>query len=542
MNKWIKICLAEIILLVAVLLCFRPVLGRFNIYDEKSSQDHNIIHVRMLDEPDKRSYGNEMRILYVKVNGRDLNLSDYDTEDWVWHGEWGYTLFTTGNHDFYIDIDEKINSMDFCYIRQEGSGKCEIYLNDRLLKKQDMFSSKWKNGNLFVSFLNEGAMIFRGIEIWILLSGVLFALYRSIVLWKKPQEGAEIRIGLGTFNIAKGLGIVLVVLIHSGLCVLTDADLLSGSLIVGALFVFFTYGLMPAFFILGGFGRKAKITAAGILNNLKEMLVPYVVIAAIIMICNTIKAYLAADYGFTDLKKDGISLAVMLIHDKDIKGEFYRTIGPLWFTTSFAIGSILVSFILKAKGFLKYVVPIAVTAATWFLMSKDFAYFCITTGMMAALYMYVGNWIYKEKFFGDNKFVRAAVPVMIPIVILAALANGTSFAVSGNNMGNSFILGLIVSIAAAYIYIRVGIGLNDTFLSKVKIFGKIGWYSYHIFFAHALEYMIIPWNKLAEVLPDITALKIIIIFVLRCGVMAAFTAIFVALSRRKIRRKVNARG
>jgi hypothetical protein len=299
---------------------------------------------------------------------------------------------------------------------------------------------------------------------------------------------------------------------------------------------------MPAFFILGGFGRKAKITAAGILNNLKEMLVPYVVIAAVIMICNTIKAYTAADYGFTDLKKDGISLAVMLIHDKDIKGEFYRTIGPLWFTTSFAIGSILVSFILKAKGFLKYVVPIAATAATWFLMSKDFAYFCITTGMMAALYMYVGNWIYKEKFFGDNKLVRAAVPVMIPIVILAALANGTSFAVSGNNMGNSFILGLIVSIAAAYIYIRVGIGLNDTFLSKVKIFGKIGWYSYHIFFAHALEYMIIPWNKLAEVLPDITALKIIIIFVLRCGVIAAFTAIFVALSRRKIRRKVNARG
>ena len=261
MKKIFVTGLAEIILLILVIACISPVLAWFNIYDEAAGKAHNTIHVRMLDEPDARSYGNEMRILYVKVNGKNLDLSAYDTSDWVWHGEWGYTLFTSGDHDYYIDVDERLHTLDFCFIRQEGSGKCEVYLNDHLEKRIDMFSSKWKNGNLFVTFLSKGQMIFRGVEIWILLSLLLYLFYKAFLLWKSKPGDEEIKIGLGTFNLTKGLGICFVVLIHSGLCVLTEADVISGSLILSVLFIFLTYGLMSAFFILGGFGRKKNSKA-----------------------------------------------------------------------------------------------------------------------------------------------------------------------------------------------------------------------------------------------------------------------------------------
>ena len=82
-------------------------------------------------------------------------------------------------------------------------------------------------------------MIFRGLEIWILLSGLLYAIFSTVYRLRSQREGEELKIGIGTFNLAKGIGIFLVVLIHSGLSVLTDADLLSGSFIVGVLFVFF---------------------------------------------------------------------------------------------------------------------------------------------------------------------------------------------------------------------------------------------------------------------------------------------------------------
>lgn len=532
MKKLIMPCLAEIILLILVCVCLHPVLGFFNIYSEENVGEQSVIHVRMLDEPDRRSYGNEMRILYVKVNGENLDLSAYDTEDWVWHGEWGYTLFTSGDHDFYIDVNEKIETLDFCYIKQEGSGKCEIYLNDRLEKKLDMFSSKWKNGNLFISFLSRGKMIFRGIEIWLLLSLLMFICYRAFKFWNSKTENNELKIGIGTFNLAKGLGIFLVVLVHAGLSVLTAEDLLSGSLILAVLFVFLTYGLMPAFFMLGGFGRKSKRVAAGILTNLKEMLIPYLVISFIIGICWLIKTKISSAYGLDELKKDVFSLAVMLIHDKDINGNFFRSIGPLWFTTSFAIGNILLLLVLWIrKDAVRYVILSMMLVTTWYLMSKDFAYFCITTGFMATLYMYVGHVIYKAKIIQNNRKIYAVILALIPPVLLLALINGTSFAVSGNAMGNSFVLGVVISTLAAVIYIKVCVNLNDSYPGQLKLFGLIGRYSYHIFFAHALEYMIIPWKDIAEFLPDIIVLRIFTVFVMRSAVVALLTAVFLTLSR-----------
>ncbi len=538
MKKILLIILAEIALLVTVFACLKPVLGRFNIYDEDLSRDHNTIHIRMLDEPDKRSYGNEMRILYVKANGKNLDLQVYDTADWVWHGEWGYTLFTSGDHDYYIDIDEKLQNLDFCYIKQEGSGKCEVYLNDHLEKKLDMFSAKWKNGNLFVSFLSRGQMIFRGIEIWILLSLLIWLCCKAVLLWTSKKADDDFKIGIGTFNITKGLGICFVVLIHSGLCILTDADIISGSFVLSVLFIFLTYGLMPTFFILGGFGRKTKRTSDSILGNLKEMIVPYVIISVLIILADLIKVYLSGDYGFADPEKDAFSLAVMLIHDKDINGEFYRTIGPLWFTTSFALGSVLLSLLLKIKkDVIRYISVLVLLVFTWFLMSKDFAFFCITTGLMAALYMFAGHLIYSHKQYMNNKKVHAVLLALLPVVILLALLNGTTFAISGNNMGNTYILGFVISVLAAVIYIRISLSLNDSVIEKINVFGLIGRYSYHIFFAHALEYMIIPWGRIAEYLPGNKAIKIILIFIMRVLVIALITAVFSFISRRKNSRR-----
>ena len=534
MKKIIIVCLSEIALLIMVFSCLRPVLAHFNIYDEDLVKERNTIHVRMLDEPDNRSYGNEMRILYVKVNGKNLDLAAYDTEDWVWHGEWGYTLFTSGDHDFYIHIDEKLHTLDFCYIKQEGSGKCEIYLNDHLEKTPDMYSSKWKNANLFISFLSPGQMIFRGAEIWMLLSLLLFICVKAVRTWKYGSENTELKFGIGTFNLAKGLGIVLIVFVHAGLCVLTAEDIVSGSLILAVLFIFLTYGLIPAFFIMGGFGRKNKRVSAGVKTSLKEMLVPYAVISLIIGICFLLKANISSTYGFGELKKDIISLALMLIHDKDINGVFFRSIGPLWFTTSFALGSILFSLALAVKKeIVRYAVIVIMLILTGFLMSEDLAFFCITTGLMAALYMYAGHVIHEGKLLKNNGRKYAVILALILPVMLLAVLNGTSFAVSGNTMGNSFVLGVIVSILAAVIYIKVCVNFYVAFPGKFRVLGMIGRYSYPIFFAHALEYMIIPWRDIAEYLPENKAVRILIIFFLRSAVIALFTLIFLALSRIK---------
>ena len=250
MKKSFVIIISEIIIILGICLFLRPVLELFNTYGQEEIWDKAVIHFQMGDNPDERSYGNEMRILYIEVNGIKYDLSAFETPDWVWHGEWGYLLYTDGERDFYVQVNEKIHNLDICCIKQEGGGRVRVYLDDKLIKDMNSYSGKWHNSHIHVSYLSRLEMVEKGIEVWILLTLLLLLSIRIVCYATGRTEKEKIKVGIGTFNFTKGLGIFIVVMIHSALCVLDNEDMASGSYIVAGCFLFFSYSLMSAFFLL----------------------------------------------------------------------------------------------------------------------------------------------------------------------------------------------------------------------------------------------------------------------------------------------------
>ena len=62
------------------------ILSKLHMYEFKD--EPATIRIKVLDESNKHSYGKEMRIVSLTINGEQLDLKDYANDDWIWHEEW----------------------------------------------------------------------------------------------------------------------------------------------------------------------------------------------------------------------------------------------------------------------------------------------------------------------------------------------------------------------------------------------------------------------------------------------------------------------
>lgn len=205
-----------LILTVVLVITLGPsIMRKQNIFPESERAVDNQLVITMHDNPNSKSYGNELRVKTIIVNGELLDLSEYANDSWVWHPEWGYVLYQQGNNIFAVDIDREVESLNLTLIKQEGSGKCTVSFNGIAEKSYDMYSSNWHEVVYSVRYFDTVSYVFFLFSVCIVIYALLIILYRVFLYGTGKIQVTPLRVGIGTFDLIKGFGILGVMLGHS---------------------------------------------------------------------------------------------------------------------------------------------------------------------------------------------------------------------------------------------------------------------------------------------------------------------------------------
>lgn len=517
-KKKLKIVLCIIIIALLLTLVFFPLYRKINHCFDQEKEIHTITF-HMSQEVPKGSYGHEMRIINAFVNGKSVDLTLFENENWVWHGEWGYVLYQNGEKDFCIESDEPIESFSMEYVKQEGSGVCRIELGDDVIDLS-MYRRSWKNSVLTVSYQNTFQKYFSFADIFLLTMIIVFLGYRILVyLTKKDQIVGGIGSSLTMFDFAKGLGMIVIILGHSAEDVVVINDFLPkvNSACFGIIVIGMMYSLMAMFFIASGYGfRKSDIrTGAGM--QLKYLLSPYWKVALGVTVVCLFRVWLDVTFNTKDLAFKVLPFALFSAHDGSVMGVDIGSIGPIWYGTSLCFGWIILSLIFQKDSELIHFIGVAICAVIGFILSRfDMHLFCLTQIFASIPLIYAGYLIRKNKVWTKETGLKRIVYIVLAVLFFTgALVNGTPFSMAVNNWGNNLILAVLVSVLGGFLMLRIMLSFNKLIKEKAKFIKKLGRESYHVFYIHTFEYIAIPWKQIMRGIEANDGIKIVIIFICR---------------------------
>ena len=230
------------------------------------------------------------------------------------------------------------------------------------------------------------------------------------------SEQKKIAVSIGMFDLFKGFAMICVIAAHTktlfpGAFLFLQGQIGSKSIeygLIGILGCLATFGvsLMPAFFVISGYGfRKRKIKKT-IIQQAKLLLIPYFVTAIATIIFHFCNHYLFFRY-LPDAIKETIRLALGFLlglsATTTIGNYTIFSCGPVWFLLSMFWGWILFNTI---ENYVKqtWILTTVVITSTigWGLSFLKICPWCIDHGMVSVFYYYLGYYIKKRKVFSED--------------------------------------------------------------------------------------------------------------------------------------------
>ncbi len=503
------------------------ILRRQNIFIAAEKRDANQIVIDMHDDPNPKSYGNELRIKAISVNDELLDLGEISNDNWVWHPEWGYIQYQQGDSAFIVNIDHNIDSLKLTLIGQEGSGRCTVSLNGIAEKNYDMYGSNWHETIYSVQYVNELYLIYLSISFGVIIFILFFGLYRFFMYLLGMAEYQPQKIGVGAFDFAKGLGIILVILGHSIQDVSSENAYISADILVAVVAIILMYAILPMFFIMSGYGSSAANSIITIKKQVRVLIEFYGIYVMAVIVVDAVKVFIMHDLSRKDLIKQIAGFFTLTIHDTSVSGFEIASMGPMWFFASLCIGKVLLNGVLMVKSRKLQALVIALTLIPFYcLIKRDYAFFCLAPVCSTLIFLYVGHCLSKFRLFRiKSNYVPLAFIFGTIIFYIAAFLNGPFFSISGNCWGNNIFLGLFISAIGGMVLTWLCLEYGNTIFRKCIYIRKIGRMSAFFFWAHSIEYMVIPWKELMRQINMGMYVKGIIIFVLRMIIVVVLTAI-----------------
>ena len=504
--------IAILALSVILSVSFSPGLFRLeNIFE--FDEDATRICIHMKDEIPKGSFAREMRLVNMEINEEEVALETYDNAGWVWHEEWGYTLYTDSKEDFVIDYNEPIKSIDFEYVKHEGSGIAEIYVGNTKIDEINMYRSRWYNFQKYYSFVSEKGFVFKYIEHTIFFMILLCTIYMIIrnILSKNENREYGVSSSLGMFDAAKGISMVLIILGHS--IINTNKSAASVLLIMLACTV--SAGLIPMFYIMSGYGFRGEKNISCIKKQLSYLLKPYIVVAVFTILFSVIKVVILSDYTVKDLGSLAFSFLTFSTIGGTIGGIATISVGPIWFCIELCIAWIILNFIFSFKNKKMIYTSVAIVVIAGALMEGlPYNIYGRTQFIPALFFIFVGYILREKKVFQkENKYTCLIYASVVVVNVLGIMINGVANA-SSNYMGPYYILGVLTSACMGVVLLRLYMILNGKI--DMKLFKRIGRNTYDIIYIHNFEYLLIPWEKIVSHIQLPMMVKELIIFSLRC--------------------------
>lgn len=326
---------------------------------------------------------------------------------------------------------------------------------------------------------------------------------------------------LGYFNLARGLGILMIVMGHSvSPAFLGNAGLDQASLFAGAGYVF-GGGVLAMFFMISGFGFYVRSPKKCLSIQTKVLLKPYASVALMIIAGKCAIALMKGRSLLTTLYQSILPFLLgMNAENFDaLLGEPLKSVTVMWFVMALFVGWITYNGIcrLKNRTVKTALVALCVTLG-WTLTAISKAWpFCLPMGMATVGYLSAGYQIKKSNML-KRKLPKYALPVMLLVIALSCCLGNVDI---GAGVWKTGPLDVAATFCIGFLLLRCYAALMELDLKHplISVLEWVGSHSIWILSLHAIEKSLLPWYRLSQLLTAHPALYTILCFFSRAALI-----------------------
>lgn len=317
------------------------------------------------------------------------------------------------------------------------------------------------------------------------------------------------------FDLLKGVGILLVVLLHS---IQWEAQNQFGWKIIYSI-------LMPVFFVTSGYWMKKKKLKDGLITSAVFVLKPYLITVFIIEFIGLVHRLLTND--LTDWLETFLMPGIL-----GMSGENSR-FGPLWFLLAlFWAWCLFYVAMLIRQEWIQILCAVLCGIAGGALLPCKLP-FQISQGLIAFAFVYVGYWVKRKKIF-EKKFPVITVAGMLALWAFTVWFGSMDLGMYSVKLGFVSVAG---SAAGALLVIRIFLHINQFENSLFDVLEQTGRYTMWILCVHAAEGAVVPWNVLWKYVPYGTWTGTVCWFCVRWILIAVICVGLSKIQRILVRRK-----
>ena len=352
-------------------------------------------------------------------------------------------------------------------------------------------------------------------------------------------EKKKVRIGLGTFDLIKGIAIFLVIISHvQPRFPLNELPFLAPLVCLESIL---GPGLMPMFFIMSGYGHREKKAGAMLSKSFSELIIPYLCAIPIYLCAHFVLLWPVYECMKDRLVNIGVRFLGFLLGlpvEKDIFGHHVWATSALWFFLALFIAENLLNLIIKIKNqYLQFLGVALCIGIGFLLLSVDFNYYCIPQGLHATAYCYLGYLLKKHKLVEQGLHLKWVYIILGSIVVIQTIWATYSDQWFAMAAGDYNILKYIAAGLNGMFFLYVGVWCDRLEWKWLELFRKMGMYSYWIIIVHSLETLSFPWYEL-DLENPVPLLAFSIEITLKTIIIISGCVILKRLSQSKYRRKV----
>lgn len=338
---------------------------------------------------------------------------------------------------------------------------------------------------------------------------------------------------LGYFNLARGLGILLIVIGHS----MNPLRMSSGQgemMLFGGAGSILGGGIIAAFFMISGFGFYRRSPRKCLKIQIKLLLRPYVIVAAAVLITKLLLAIIEQ----RSFRNHGgeLVLTYLLGLNAEGGGSFWgiplESVSILWFVLALFGGWIIYNSCMQlSSGVLRggMIAGCVVLSYLLTLLSKVWP-FCLPMALLAVGYLAAGDCLRKKQLLWRD--LPWWVWGILCLTVLVCAAFGEVNIVAG--VWRLGLLDVWGSFCAGFLLLRLYACMmeRDWHGPLISFLEEIGFHSIWIVCLHAYEKIIFPWYRIYGIFSEQPWLAVIICFAGRCGVMYILYRLILLISRK----------
>lgn len=349
---------------------------------------------------------------------------------------------------------------------------------------------------------------------------------------------------MGTFDLVKGLSMILIVVDH----MISHYDVAAFLPNNSALWIFaflirlIGVGINPVFFVIRGYMFKEKPAQKMLKKSFSACIKPYIYMMLAVAVLYP--AVFSIQYGFGPAAFQQAARWVLAflfgLHDPAVKqkvifGIEVRACWVAWFLLAMFLASNVFNLILKVKKTAAQIALAMLSVVTGYVLSlTGFTYFCLPQGLIAVGYYCAGYMLRKTNFFDRKRSVQIGVCfLLLAVTVWEAIYGNCSLPYNEYKNG---LLEFVGTCCAGSLLLILSLRLGQWEWKGLDWMKQIGIYAFWVMCIHGVELICLPWAKIVKAMPEHPLLAFAIEIALKVLIFAVSCTVLKRISQRKYQR------